>query len=299
MKHLEWTDLRYFLVTARRGSATAAGRDLGASPATVTRRLHALEAALGARLFERARDGHGLTPAGRRLLAHAEAMEQAARAAEDAVRAADDEAVGTLRVACAEAVAHHVLLPRLAAIHAAHPRLRLELTVGPGTVSLGRREADVAVRLSRPERGDMVVRRLGRLAFAHYRVAGTVGPPPPPLVAWDAALAGVVPATLAGALSGAAPVTLDTATGHLIAARHGAGPCLLACIAGDRAADLERWPTGESIAGWADIWLAAHGAVADSPRYRAFRDLLAAALHAERAALAGRPNTKNEPENAI
>jgi DNA-binding transcriptional LysR family regulator len=74
----DWNDLRIFLAIARSGSALAAGRELNLNQTTVTRRIDALEHALGAGLFVRGARGSGLTEQGRALMPHAEAVERAA-----------------------------------------------------------------------------------------------------------------------------------------------------------------------------------------------------------------------------
>src|SRR4051794_41761902 len=70
---LKWDDLRVFLEVARASRLMAAGRELGVDPATVGRRIGALEAAPGGRPFDRAPQGYPITAAGRAPLAHARA----------------------------------------------------------------------------------------------------------------------------------------------------------------------------------------------------------------------------------
>ncbi|WP_405052162.1 LysR family transcriptional regulator [Sinorhizobium sp. 8-89] len=66
-----------FLAVARTGSLSAATRELGASQATIGRRVQAFENAWGAVLFERLNTGYVLTSAGREIQARAEAAEAA------------------------------------------------------------------------------------------------------------------------------------------------------------------------------------------------------------------------------
>ncbi|HUN48921.1 MAG TPA: LysR family transcriptional regulator, partial [Stellaceae bacterium] len=77
MQALNWNDLRHVLAVARGGSLAAAAKQLGVDQTTVTRRLAAAEAALGARLFERG-EGGALEPtaAGAAAVARAERVEQ-------------------------------------------------------------------------------------------------------------------------------------------------------------------------------------------------------------------------------
>ncbi|MEL7415903.1 MAG: LysR family transcriptional regulator, partial [Pseudomonadota bacterium] len=79
----EWSDLKSFLAVARTGGLSAAAAESGASPATLGRRMTALESALGQRLFLRGARGYALTDEGATLLKQAEAVERAATAIED------------------------------------------------------------------------------------------------------------------------------------------------------------------------------------------------------------------------
>ena len=72
---MNWDDVRIFLAVARAGQILGAARRLELNHATVSRRVAALEDALGAKLFRRLTTGSELTPAGERFLAVAERME--------------------------------------------------------------------------------------------------------------------------------------------------------------------------------------------------------------------------------
>ncbi len=61
---MSWDDTCIFLALTRAPTSRAAARSLGVDQATVGRRLNALEAELGAKLFLRAKDGYLLTAAG-------------------------------------------------------------------------------------------------------------------------------------------------------------------------------------------------------------------------------------------
>ncbi|WP_440995909.1 LysR family transcriptional regulator [Arhodomonas sp. SL1] len=290
MKDIDWDDLRHFLFTARLGTASGAAQELGTSVSTVTRRITTLEKALGSQLFERSRRGYEPTEAGLRLLAYADRMEQDLRAAEDEIRTGDAEPKGVLRVACTESVAYDVLIPRLTAFHERYPRLRLELRASPATLSLGRGEADCAIRLSRPKEGDFVASRIGRMAFAYYTraVAANQRGSVTPIVGWDRRLRTVASAQLLHPAvdSEEAPFTIDTGMGHLAAARHGAGPCLIACITGDRTDGLVRWPDTQ-VVGRYPVWFVVRTGLARLRRVRAFRAFVVDAFREEQAALEG------------
>ena len=292
MKDLNWDHLRYFLAVTRRGSVSGAARELDTSVPTVSRRIQQLEKSLGTRLIERGPAHHELSEAGRALAAYAEQVEATMLQAEDRLRGVAADATGTLRVACAEVVAHAVVLPGLGAFHRAHPGLRIELLIGPRNVSLGHREADVGIRLSRPQEGNYTVRKIGSAGFAWYeqRGASERGDRAAPTVGWDRHLDAPGPPAAAPATARTSlpmPITIDTATGHQLAARHGLGPCLLACAVGDRDPELERCPPGE-IAHQRSIWLVTRRAVAGTVRARTFSEFVADACRRDGDQLAGR-----------
>ncbi len=159
-----WDDVRIFLAVARAESLSAAAHLLGTDQSTVSRRLAALEAALGVVLVERQPQGARLTPLGARVLSEAQALELQMHRFLGAVSAEDPRVVGCVRIAATEGLAIHFLIPRvLPALRVVHPALRVELVTGTQPVDLARHEADVALRFFRDERGELTVRRLGSI----------------------------------------------------------------------------------------------------------------------------------------
>lgn len=168
---LDWDDLRYFMALSRHGSLSAAARSLGVNHATVARRIAALEAQLEAPLFERMPEGYALTAAGRNTLAAAAAMERAASGIGANAPAPDGGRLGRVRVTATPSLAEGFLLERLTGLLAAHPGLDLDLIADRRAISLARREADIALRLARPQDGDLLARRLTGLSFGFYATA--------------------------------------------------------------------------------------------------------------------------------
>jgi DNA-binding transcriptional LysR family regulator len=164
---IDWDDLRVFAALARAGSLSAAARELGVDHATVGRRVAALERALGLRLIDRLPRRAPLTPRGLAVAAAAAPMEAAAVAVERLARLARRPAAN-VRVSAPPALAAYVVAPRLAAFQRAHPEVTIALSGAPGAAALDRGEADVAVRMGRPEETGLVAKRIGRARFALY-----------------------------------------------------------------------------------------------------------------------------------
>lgn len=160
MPKLAWDDIRIFLAVARTGRLQAAARQLGLDHSTVSRRIDALEADLAMRLFERGPRGTRLTERGEGLLTHATAMEQAAAAIGDLRTLSTGRVSGVVRVACPEAFGVHLVARALPGLRDRHPDLELELLPEPRSVSLARREADIAIGFNRPRRGRLVAAKL-------------------------------------------------------------------------------------------------------------------------------------------
>ncbi|ODT66597.1 MAG: LysR family transcriptional regulator [Pelagibacterium sp. SCN 63-23] len=164
---MNWDDARIFLAVARQGQILGAAKSLGLNHATVARRLSALEAALGSRLFRRKTNGTELTAQGEGFLVFAETMESASLAAAEA-SGSDSAIEGIVRVGAPDGFGVDFLAPRLGELVERHPGLRIELVPVPRTFSLSRREADIAVTLERPREGRLVARKLTDYALGLY-----------------------------------------------------------------------------------------------------------------------------------
>ncbi|WP_448207125.1 LysR family transcriptional regulator [Azospirillum sp. sgz302134] len=295
---MDWDDLRFFLAVARGGTLTDSARRLKTSPSTVGRRLALLEQALGVTLFARHVSGYSLTDEGRALLARAETVEGEFQRLETEVAGLARGSFGDVRLATAESFATHLVIPRMPAFRARHPGVRLQVATSVRTIGLTRREADLALRLARPEQGNLVVCKLGTMAHGFYAAPAYLQGRPSvdaedlaahAVIGWDEEFAAMpVVRWLNDRLRGRRPVFDTTSIGQQVAAaRAGLGLALLPCFVGDGEAGLLR------VAGPAglveqDIWLVIHADVAASARVRAVADFLAETVRQERDRLAGR-----------
>ena len=162
-----WDDLRIFLAVAHAQRIAPAARALGIDATTVDRRLARLEVATGAALFETLAGERRLSEAGQALLQHAETIDAAILSATEGPDNGEltGGVAGHVRLSVAEGLATHVLSPRLAAFHAAHPRIRIDLITASGFLDPSKREADIAVMLARPRN-----RQLRATRLADYRL---------------------------------------------------------------------------------------------------------------------------------
>ncbi len=151
-----WNDLRFFLAVARSRTISLAGRRTGTDHATVSRRIAALEAALGLQLFERNPRGYNLTQHGEALLATAGAMEAEAVRIEEAAAGQQQGLAGAVRISTPEGFGNFFLASRIGRLASAHPQLAIEMITIQQIVALSRREADVSVTMTPPQGGNFV-----------------------------------------------------------------------------------------------------------------------------------------------
>jgi len=164
---LSWDDARIFLAIARQGTLSGAAVLLEMGIATVSRRLDRLEAALAVPLFSRHQSGYRLTDDGQALLERAEALEYAGHAFGEAAQQ-QGRVAGNVRLATAENLANPLIIPSLGTLFATYPDLNIEIVSGVQTINLHKRDADLAVRMVKPEAGNVTIRRLGMLGFGLY-----------------------------------------------------------------------------------------------------------------------------------
>lgn len=168
MQHLDWRDLRVALALAKHASLGEAGRALRLDATTVSRRISALEEAVGAPLFIRDAEGWRPTEIGRRVALAGERMALEVRALSRDLDAASEVVVGTVRLTTLDYIASWYLAPRIAVLRARHPGLVLDLRCTEQTLDLSAGQADVALRLERPREAGMRVRRLLQVPLGLY-----------------------------------------------------------------------------------------------------------------------------------
>jgi DNA-binding transcriptional LysR family regulator len=156
---MDWDDLRVFLAVARTESLSAAGKRLKIDPATVGRRITRLEEATRARLFAKSPQGYALTDEGARLIPHAEQAERAALGAEESL-SGPGGLTGLIRLGAPDGCANYLLPQVLARLCDANPGLEVQIVALPRVFNLSKREADMAIAVSRPEAGRLTVQKL-------------------------------------------------------------------------------------------------------------------------------------------
>jgi DNA-binding transcriptional LysR family regulator len=170
----EWSDLRVVLAVARSKTLRASAMSLQVNQSTVSRRVAALEAALGVRLFERVEGAMTPTRVGETVIDAAERIELQILSVQERVTNQDAVIAGNVRVTTVSTIANHILIPAMAQLRSRHPGLCLELITDNTNFSITRREADIAVRFARPSKDEgMLCRRIGEIGYAVFTAVGT------------------------------------------------------------------------------------------------------------------------------
>lgn len=158
---LNWDDLKVFLAVARSESISAAGRGLSIDPATVGRRISRLEASLSSALFIKSPQGYELTREGLGLLEHVENIEASVQSGVSRFEHDSEFGLsGIVRIGAPDGCANFALPLAVARILKEHPKLELQIISQPRLLSLSKREVDIAISVSQPTTGRLLVQKL-------------------------------------------------------------------------------------------------------------------------------------------
>lgn len=288
---MNWDDARIFLAVTRQPSLRAAARSLAIDQATVGRRLNALEAELGAKLFLRARDGYLLTAAGEAALHAARRMETAALDLRSKIEGQDEHPTGLVRVTSSDTIAAEYLLPAIARLQQRWPQIRVDLEVSTQVLNLGRRQADIALRNVRPEAPDLVVRRVASWPvglFASAAYLARCGEPRAEdelrghqIVAYAPYLENKACATVAEVPARQARIAMAVNSSLLLrkAVAAGIGLGEMPVRMGERDGLVRVWPQRRRAADH-EVWLVMHPDLQRTARVRATAEFLVEALGA-------------------
>jgi DNA-binding transcriptional LysR family regulator len=290
---IRWDDVRVFLALYRARTLAGAGARVGLDASTLSRRLTALEDAIGAHLFDRTRDGLAPTEAAELILGAAEEMEAGhARFGRDA-SSLETLAEGVVRLSVPPGVSDAFVGPALVRLHQEHPRIRIEVDASVRILDLTRREADLALRSVRPHGGDLVMTKVltttwiplaaPELSRTRESVRDVEAIP---WIAWGEDFAGLGAARWLAKYAPKAEVRLRTShfATQIAAAKSGLGALLAPEIYARVIEGLVPLRLGSTLDAAKralpedDFWLVGHRALRDVPRVAAVWNFLAREL---------------------
>jgi DNA-binding transcriptional LysR family regulator len=283
---IEWDDLKFMLAAGRHGSLSGAARALGVNHATVSRRIAAAEARLGARLFDRLPSGLRPTAEGTAAIAAAERVEAQVNELGLAIAARDRQLGGTIRVTAPDLL-FQTHLPRVfAEFGAAHPEISLVLKASNELLNLHQRQADVAVRVSKQPEPSLFGRRVSGQAIAFF-VARTYlerstqafesGDVPLDYVGFSWWGGGVPDEVLARFPKARVSIVVDDMLSVRAMVKAGMGVGRMPCILASADTDLVAVP-GLDATPYSDVWVLTHPDLRQVERIRVFMRFIAEAI---------------------
>jgi DNA-binding transcriptional LysR family regulator len=288
----DWSLVRSFLAALDQGSLLGAARLLNMSQPTLGRHIAELERQLGVLLFERTGRGLVATATALQLAQAARSMEAGALQLSRTLSGAQSQSAGTVRITASVPVAVQLLPPVLAAMRQALPDLQIELVSSNQVSNLLRREADIAVRMVRPEQNSLIARKIGEVRLGAYASRGYLESRAPLRKASDLLQHELIggdadPAILQGFAAMGFPVTRSAfalrsddfiVQWQAVRAGLGIGFCADYMVRGE--ADVLEVLAGQLKIPSLPMWLAVHREIRTNASIRRVFDYLASALPA-------------------
>ena len=288
----DWSLVRSFLAALDQGSLLGAARLLNMSQPTLGRHIAELERQLGVLLFERTGRGLVATATALQLAQAARSMEAGALQLSRTLSGAQSQSAGTVRITASVPVAVQLLPPVLAAMRQALPDIQIELVSSNQVSNLLRREADIAVRMVRPEQNSLIARKIGDVRLGAYASRGYLESRAPLRKASDLLQHELIggdadPAILQGFAAMGFPVTRSAfalrsddfiVQWQAVRAGLGIGFCADYMVRGE--ADVLEVLAGQLKIPSLPMWLAVHREIRTNASIRRVFDYLASALPA-------------------
>lgn len=292
VKNFDLNDIVPVLQLARTGNKSATASRLGLDASTVGRRIAAVESSLGVRIFVRTAAGYELTKAGEIFVAQAEQIQdQVDTMLMNCVSEASSLS-GVVRITAIDFLFDYWLVNHLPDLVAKHPRLDFELITSENNLSFTRREADLALRLSKPTSdAALFMKKVGDVAFGVYATKELAGRPSSdwpemPWMSYDETLSHTPEMRWMENLRLKVPLRLRV---------NNLGTMIRACMAGNGLALLP-WALGEQAGlvrlsempeAYREVWLLSHREAGSVARFKTVAEWLAHMFDASVEKMAG------------
>jgi len=275
---LEWADVPYLLSVCEAGSLAGAARKLGVNHSTVFRRIEAVEARLGVRLFERLTRGYVMTAAGERFYERATLLCAGMNEIERELSGQDLRLEGPLTVTTTDSLLH-CLAPLFARFRQMYPDVELRLLCDVQALDLMQRNADIALRPTNAPPDHWIGHELSKLSFAtyaHVNYWDVIQDKDPEDYHWvvlgnDLNQSPMSKLTLRCKHDRAKSTVLNTMMSVFEMVNAGCGISAMPCYLGEKHKHLVRVHGPDDNADWR-LWLLAHPDVRRSARVNAFYD---------------------------
>jgi len=172
---MNWNDVKYFIALYDEQSVARTARKMGVDATTVMRRIRRLETYLGGALFLDKKGEKVLSALGFDILQCANELQINARALEIIAKNKSKTPAGNVIISATLTVARHIIMPALKPFSVSFPNINIDLTSAYAQANLPSLEADIALRMYRPEKGAYKIRKIGNM---HHNVYGKLGAEP-------------------------------------------------------------------------------------------------------------------------
>jgi DNA-binding transcriptional LysR family regulator len=275
----DWEDLRYFVAFGQEQSLAKAARQLKVDHATVARRIASLEQSLELKLVDRRPRAYVLTADGERIAERGQRMQAESFAVERMSIAGQAVVSGEVVISAPPSMASSVIAPNLGKLRVQHPAVHVRLIADTRNVSLIRREADIAVRLSRPTEADLVARKIGVVPFALYASPAYLASHAPEdyeFIGYDDSMDGTVQQAWLDGQANARLVVLrsNSLDVQVAAARAGVGVAALPYFLGDWDEELNV-VEASVVPLTREVWLSIHNDLRHAPAIRSVMQFIA------------------------
>lgn len=275
-QNLEWADMPFLLSVCEAGSLAGAARIMGVNHSTVFRRIEAVEARLGVRLFERLARGYVMTPAGERFYERAILLCEGMDQIERELGGQDLRLEGPLTVTTTDSLLH-CLAPVFSAFQEKHRDVELRLLSDVRALDLIQRDADIALRPTGNPPEHWIGRQLAPLTFATYAHRDywdSAKELPPEDHRWimlgdDLNQSPMSRISMRCKHEEAKATVLNTMMSVFNMVQSGFGIAAMPCYLGETHSNLIRIHDPDESANW-HLWLLAHPDVRRSARVNAF-----------------------------
>ncbi|WP_428413226.1 LysR family transcriptional regulator [Pararhizobium sp.] len=279
--HLDWDDLRHFLALAQAGTFLGAAKRIGVEHATVSRRVASFEARVGQKLIDRRGRRVVLTAHGEQVAQHAAIIAQQIAIIEQLSRSSATEMRGHVRISAPPAFSSALLAKPIVTIRQHYPGVQITLVGEKRLASLNRREADIAIRLSRPEDGDYSIAKLGEIHFHLYASKAYISSVPASewsFIGYDEDMNASPQQLCLMEFAAGRPISVRSSVLEFqaMAARHHGGIVMLPDFAVSETDCLQR--VGGHSPLKREVWLVVHSQIKDVPSVRAVMDVLKSAF---------------------
>lgn len=167
MKNLNWDDLKFFLALHEANTVSKAAERLNVNYATVSRRIDRLEDTLKLKLFDRTQDGFISTIEVHFL--YEKALEMRDKIDSLGADLSPETAFNqNTKISMVPFLAEHFVIENLAPLHNRFPDLRFEIDTSSRNVNISKLEADIALRMELPDKGESICRKLGEIKYVLY-----------------------------------------------------------------------------------------------------------------------------------